>query len=178
MTDMETSLSRLLYRFDCPDSHTLGEYALDVLGTEERVSVASHAAGCDECMAELNTLRTFLATDPPLPETTLDRVRRVIATLLTPSPGLALGALRGPADTATRQYEAEDVTISVGRGLERGSLIGLVTGAVGQTARIESQTSEIDTLGNFEFEGLQPGTYTLELDLKDRVVVVENLQID
>jgi hypothetical protein len=178
MTDMETSLSRLLYRFDCPDAHTLGEYVLDVLDSEERVSVASHAAGCDECMAELHTLRTFLATDPPLPETTLDRVRRVVATLFAPTPELALGTLRGPADAATRQYEAEDVTISLGRGLERGSLIGLMVGGVGRTARLDSHTSEIDDLGNFEFEGVQPGAYTLELELEDRVVVIETLQID
>jgi hypothetical protein len=175
---METSLSRLLYRFDCPDPHTLGEYALEVLDTEERVSVASHAAGCEECSAELATLRTFLATNPPLPETTLDRVRRIVATLLTPSPGLALGALRGPADAATRQFVAEDVTVSVGRGPERGTLIGLITGGVGRTARLESHTTQIDDLGNFEFEGVLPGTYTLELDIDDRLVVIENLQID
>ena len=178
MTDMETSLSHLLYRFDCPDAHTLGEYALDVLGTEERVSIASHAAGCEECAAELSTLRTFLATDPPLAETTLDRVRRVIATLLMPSPGLALGTLRGASDTATRQYEAEDVTVSVARGVERGSLIGLVAGGVGRMARLEAHTAEIDDLGNFEFEELSPGTYTLELELEDRVIVVQKLQID
>jgi len=175
---METSLSRLLYRFDCPTPHTLGEYALDILDTEERVSVASHAAGCHECAAELSTLRTFLATEPPLTETLWDRARRIVATLLTPAPGLALGTLRGAADVATRQYEADDVTVSVGRGLERGSLIGLITGGVGRTARLESHTSEIDDLGNFEFEGLLPGTYTLELDVDDRVIVVENLQID
>src|SRR5258708_9059590 len=69
-------LQRSLYRFDCPDAHTLGEYQLDLLEPEHRTSVAAHAVDCDECRTELQTLRSYLATPTPMPESTFEKVRR------------------------------------------------------------------------------------------------------
>ena len=54
-------LRRALYRFDCPDAHTLGEYQLDLLEPEHRRSIAAHATDCDACSTELHTLRSYLA---------------------------------------------------------------------------------------------------------------------
>jgi hypothetical protein len=181
MNDMPPSLSRLLYRFDCPDPHTLGEYQLEVLDPEQRVEVARHASTCEECTAELSTLRAFLASDPAPSQTLADRVRRVVATLLAPSPTLGLAGMRGAADVESRQFRAEGVSITIAPGGEPGAIVGLVTGAVDlkdRPVRVANVTGLVDDLGNFELAGLTPGAYALELELPDRVVVVENLQID
>jgi hypothetical protein len=184
MNDLPSSFSRLLYRFDCPEPHVLGEYQLDVLDTAQRVQVARHAMECEECTAELTTLREFLAVDPPMPQTFGERLRRVVASLVTPPPGFALGGVRGVADLQTREFTADDVSISVGPGAERGSFVGLVTGADTTGAvrlvsdGVERATATLDELGNFELSGIPAGTYTLELDLGGRVIVLENLQID
>lgn len=185
---MESSLRRLLYRFDCPESQVLGDYQLDLLDAEQRMTVAAHAAECDECTADLRTLRAFLATEPAVSEPLGQRVRRIVATLFTPSPGLALGAVRGAADAAMRQYVAEDLTLSLAPGSESGSLIGLVTGTEG-IADLEGcpvrlhgatgtlATATVDDLGNFEFEGIADGVYSLEIDLGDRIIAVQDLQV-
>src|SRR5690349_8923272 len=57
----EAELRRSLYRFDCPDAHTLGEFELDLLAPELRLQIAAHASRCDECRDELRMLRRFLA---------------------------------------------------------------------------------------------------------------------
>ncbi|MBV9171805.1 MAG: zf-HC2 domain-containing protein [Chloroflexi bacterium] len=53
-----------LYRFDCPDSMSLGEYVLDVLDPNRRRRVAAHIVECEECAGELQTLREYLALSP------------------------------------------------------------------------------------------------------------------
>jgi anti-sigma factor RsiW len=59
-------LSSVLYRFDCLDSMTLGEYVLDVLEPECRQLVAAHTHECEECADELQMLREHLALDLPV----------------------------------------------------------------------------------------------------------------
>jgi hypothetical protein len=187
MSNMPPSLSRLLYRFDCPAPHLLGEYQLDLLEPPQRVELARHVSSCEECTAELQTLRTFLASDPPLSVSFAEQARRVIASLLSPRPGLAggLAGLRGTPDTATRQYQADDVTVTLDSG-GAGSLVGLVTaetGLSGAAVRLLAHnqavaTATLDALGNFEIEGVPSGAYTLELELPQRTIVIEQLPID
>ncbi|HEX8966773.1 MAG TPA: hypothetical protein VF937_02765 [Chloroflexota bacterium] len=186
---LERELRYSLYRFDCPDAHTLGEYQLDMLDESRRVRVAAHAASCDECRAELHTLRAFLAAPLEMPASLPERARRLVATLLRPRPGLAFGGLRGAADTSTRVFEAGDVTLTIGPGPASGSLYGLVVAAgsapevlEGREARLISGdrapvTSRVDDLGNFEFADVRPGAYVLEVDVPDGVVVIEELRV-
>jgi putative zinc finger protein len=186
----ESELRRSLYRFDCPDAHTLGEYQLDVLDERQRTQVAAHAAECDECRGELQTLRTFLAEPVRVPESPLGRARRIVATLFAPSPGLAYGGLRGAADTATRVFEAGDVTVTLGPGHSAGSLFGLVVSASSLPDELEGRevrlspregakiVTQLDDLGNFELTGLSAGPYAVEIDLPDGLVVIEELQVD
>jgi hypothetical protein len=183
-------LRRSLYRFDCPPAHTLGEYQLDLLDAVQRTSVAAHATECGECLAELQLLRAYLAAPTPVPESVVERVRRVVAALFTPSPGLAYGGLRGAAQTATRVFEAGEVTVSVGPGQAPGTLIGLVVvsaalpeALMGREARLiapggTAVSAVLDDLGNFEFADIAAGVYVLELDLAGSLVVIEALQVD
>jgi hypothetical protein len=189
--EFENELRRVLYRYDCPDAHTLGEYELDKLDAVHRTIVAAHAAECDECQVELQVRRAFLrAAEPaPMPQSLVERARRVVATLFTPAPGLAYGRLRGAADSATRVFEADDVTITVGPGQGAGTLMGLVlasaTLADGESlgaARLiaidgSAFSSALDNLGNFEFAHVAPGQYALEIDLADTVVVVQEIRV-
>lgn len=190
--DFEHELRRSLFRFDCPDAHKLGEYQLDLLEEAQRVQVAAHALECDECRAELQTLRGFLATaiEPPAGASIPGQVRRIVATLFAPRPGLAYGGLRGGPDTSTRVFEAGDVTVTLGPGQTNDSLFGLVvSGGIspealeGREARLLPRegapiVTRIDDLGNFEFTDLSAGMYALELDLPDSVVVIEELRVD
>jgi hypothetical protein len=188
--DFERELRRILYRFDCPDAQTLGDYQLELLEPIERTRVAAHAVECDECRDELQTLRAFLALPAVVSDPPLNRVRRFVATLFTPASGLAYGGLRGASDSSTRVFEANDVTVSVGRAQTSGSLLGLVVAAgvppealEGHEARLLPREglplrTQLDDLGNFEFGNVAAGQYVLEVDLPDGVLVIEELHVD
>jgi hypothetical protein len=183
-------LRRSLYRFDCPEAHALGEYELGVLDPVQRTLVAAHANECDDCRTELQTLRRFLAEPVQMPVPLLERARRMVATLFTPAPGLALGGLRGSAESTTRVYEVEDVTVTVGPGPGPGTLIGLVMvvdsppdEVAGRGVRLISRdggalTSTLDDVGNFEFSEVTPGQYALEVELPNSIVVIKELRVD
>ena len=184
-------LQRSLYRFDCPDAHTLGEYQLDLLEPEQRTRVAAHAVDCDECRVELQTLRSYLATPTPMPESTFAKVRRVVATLFSPAAGdvLAYGGLRGTVESDTRVFSVDDVTITVGPGQSSGTLLGLVMvddappeTLAGREVRLVPTAGSVtrgrlDDLGNFEIENITPGAYVLEVDLPGSLVIVEELHV-
>jgi hypothetical protein len=188
--DFERDLRRTLYRFDCPDAQTLGDYQLELLDPEERTRIAAHAVDCDECRDELQTLRAFLAMPTLVADSPLARMRRFVATLFTPAPGLAYGGLRGAQNDSTRVFEANDVTISVGRAQASGSLLGLVVAAGqvpdslhGREVRLLPREgpvlrTRLDDLGNFEFTQVAAGRYALEVELPDGVVVIEELRVD
>jgi hypothetical protein len=188
--DFERELRRILYRFDCPDAQTLGDYQLELLEPDERTRIAGHAVECDECRDELQTLRAFLAMPALVSDPPLARVRRFVATLFMPTPGLAYGGLRGASDSSTRVFEANDVTVSVGRAQTSGSLLGLVVAAGSPPEALEGHEArllprdglplrtQLDDLGNFEFGNVSAGLYVLEIDLPDGVLVIEELQVD
>jgi anti-sigma factor RsiW len=95
-------LGSLLYRFDCPPPHRLGEMEFGGLADDERLALARHVADCARCADELRTLRTFMADEPVPGPSLFARVQRVVATLVEPAGGLAYDALRGTADSGSR----------------------------------------------------------------------------
>jgi len=122
------------------------------------------------------------------------QIRRITAALLPPQPRFALQREVARSDVWPRRYTAEDFSISIQ--IERGAsrrdslqLIGFVT-RVGVTLEalkgipvvLLSQTNavytqNIDELGNFVFSSISPATYTLELQLPDSTIVIEQLPI-
>jgi hypothetical protein len=188
---LEQQLRLTLYRFDCPDAQTLGEYELDMLDPVERTRIAAHAVDCDECTADLGELRSFLAKPTNVSEPVLQRARRIVAKLFTPpQPGLAYGGLRGNDDASTRVYQAGDVTITLGPGAASGSVLGLVVARDTPPASLEAHAvrllnplgapanTQLDDLGNFEFDHVAAGMYSLEVDLPVGVVVIEELRVE
>jgi len=121
-------------------------------------------------------------------------VRRLIATLLPAQPRLAYQRDAAPSALWPRCYAAEDVSISIQ--VERGAsrtdslqLIGFVTRAGGTLESLQGtpvllssqttavHTQNLDELGNFIFSSITPDTYTLELQLPESTIVIDQLQI-
>ncbi len=118
-------------------------------------------------------------------------LRRITATLLSPQP---MPALRGQALLWPRRYTAEDLSISIQ--VEQGAsrrealqLIGFVTrkgsaleALQGTPVLLSAQadavyTQNVDELGNFIFASIAPATYTLELQLPESIVVIDQIPV-
>jgi len=187
---LEFQLRQTLHRIDCPDAHTLGEFELDLLDAAERTRVAGHVVDCEACKVELGVLRAYLAMPTTVAEPLADRARRIVAALFAPRPGLAYGGLRGASDGSTRVYTAGEVTVTLGPGLNPGSMMGLVVAddvppetLVARPVRLvaragSSSAAQLDDLGNFEFDDVATGVYDLELDLPHGLVVIEEFRVD
>lgn len=192
---LDRTLTARLWRADCPATLTLGDYVLDLLHPQEDLGVRAHVAACPHCTAELDELRTALVGDPlaELAAAPGPLARLVMRLLPAPGHGLAFAGVRG-AGTATRTYEAGQLTITLTvepvaeRGRRRWSLAGLVLheggeqlpeGILVRVVRSGAVAAEavLDDLGNFVIGGLEDGVYDLELNLPDRVLAVEGLEI-
>ena len=195
---LDRQLRGALHRFDCPTAHALGEYELGLLGPEQRTTAAAHVLECPLCADELRMLRAYMKDAPPpvTGPTVAQRLRGLVATLVPP-PTTALGysGLRGAG--GARTYRAAALSITLGPGsarLGRASLTGLVVRdgldeqsldgaevrllAAGDGPAVSSQyVTEVDTLGNFSFDEVAPGTYRLELRLGELTVAIEELAI-
>jgi hypothetical protein len=190
----ERRLRPVLDRVACPSPHQLGEFELGLVVGDERWTIAGHVAECRRCAEELRTLRAFLVDDRLREPTLAERTRRVVAALLAPSPGLAYGGLRGAGVTPTRTFRADDVTITLGPGpvarRGRASLDGLIIGDQGDADQFNARevrliptsgppiVAFVDDLGNFLIEDVAPGVYRLELDLADRLIVVDDVPLN
>jgi hypothetical protein len=183
-------LRAALYRFDCPSPQAIGEYALNLLRDPERHQLAAHALACDECAEELRGLREFLATDPPVAE----RLpwRRVLAAFFPPAPGFAAGPVRGDPRGTSSEYHAGAVHIVLGTlpahrrntfALDGLVLHDLTPGAVAcldvrlLANDLPVQTTRTDELGNFAFDTVTAGTYQLEIEFVDEVLVIQNVTL-
>ena len=112
-----------------------------------------------------------------------------MAAVLRPAPGLALSGVRGGGDATTQIYTSDGVTITLAPGDDAGELLGLVVAEgvsgdelEGAEVRLlpehgSNVVVELDDLGNFAAESLNPGLYAMEIDLPADVIVVEGLRI-
>ena len=125
-------------------------------------------------------------------------VRRIVATLLPPQPRLAFQRDTAQAALWPRSYTVEGVNISIQVEREASrrdslQLIGFVTRKgeaiqALQGTRVQlllqdvamsstEYAQNIDELGNFIFSAIVPGTYTLELQLPDSIIVIEQFPV-
>jgi anti-sigma factor RsiW len=72
-TALERQLLTGLFAPTCPQSLTLAEFALDLLPTEERATVADHLTRCPHCRAVVHSLRSRPGPPHPRP---LSRTRK------------------------------------------------------------------------------------------------------
>jgi hypothetical protein len=178
---METRITALLYRFDCPTALELGEYYLGLVNESRRAYIAQHLPLCPRCSAELASYQVFMTQPdvvaeprpaPPQPGL-LQKVKWLVADLVQPPAALA-PAYRGAGD-ALRNYRAGDYDISLdvqndadqpGHKLIVGLLLSnQQAGGAGVTVELQthdtSVPAEVDELGNFILAGIAPGVYDL-----------------
>jgi hypothetical protein len=191
----QTQLRQVLYRFDCPSAQGLGEYALELVSTEQRVSIASHVLQCTDCQAELSTLRTFLATDAQPAVGLGEHLRRILATLVGPGEARLAhaGARRSISGHGPLTYRAESLLVSLSTARDGRSVAGLVLwegedtdepaleGGAVRLIRDGDRVAEatVDALGNFALP-VPPSTdaFAIELHLADRIVVLEDVRLN
>lgn len=114
-----------LYRTQCPSATQLNFYcASGILSIDETLRIAEHLKECPLCYAEVADIRAILRDFNPFPEedagalaalrTIPKLVRRIIASLVTDKPQLAVRGLAGQGQSGwPRQYRAEQVNISL-----------------------------------------------------------------
>jgi hypothetical protein len=126
--------------------------------------------------------------------------RRIVATLLPTPPRLAYQRDLSQASHWPRRYAAEDLSISIqleqatsrknslqligfvtrkGAALEvlQGTMVLLSAQNVEAAPALTEYTQSIDELGNFIFSSLAPATYSLELQLPESTVVIDQLPV-
>jgi hypothetical protein len=194
------ALRSLLYRVECPDAHTLGEFHLGLLTAEEQAAIEDHLKSCPDCTTEIQNLDRFLREVAIAPESSSVQrhLKRLVARLATPpadpTPGQSAMAFRGVAAAAPDVYLAGDIRVVVG--LEADGMRAGRKMLLGFTARegkpLESlsgarvQLSQhgqavamehVDTLGNFVFSDLSSGEYELALVTDREQVVIETIVV-
>jgi hypothetical protein len=190
-TWLQRQLRDSLYRFDCPSPLAIGEHELKIGLPAEHVQLAQHLLACKDCTTELRTLRAYLALAPRSDApSVLERVKRVVARLITLPPGLSLAGVRDATPNRVQVFEADDLILTIGPGLQGppglGSILGLfeVVGHAFGRSRVElisqnggRRETTLDDFGGFEFSELPEGTYDLQIQLPDRLVVLNGLVV-
>jgi hypothetical protein len=175
LTRLQARLQTRLFRAECPEPLTLGEYHQGLLPPGQAAVIRRHLVLCPYCKAELAQLENYM-----VPETSvLERVRKVVASLLSSdqagrlAPGLVLQGVRG--GEAPQIYSAENVQIALSvqadtRRPERKTVAGLVIGeeTAGWQVRLLKDGEQladtlVDEIGNFVFADLSAGEYEIRL---------------
>jgi hypothetical protein len=189
---LERGLHARLYRRTCPDTLTIGEYAIGMLPQEQLLSIADHLVECPHCAAESRDYTRFLSApdDPPAERGVLAAIRRLVARPLVAPDPVAAG-LRGAGNGDSITYAAEDIHIfvSVQRATRGGGFVlaGMLQledadGASEAEARLFAgdhllQSERIDEFGSFMFNGISPGAYRIEVRLPDAIVEMEPVTV-
>lgn len=188
-----STLARQLYRWDCPTTLQISEYAAGLLTGKERRKLENHLKRCSRCSEEAAVSKEFLgAPQPASPQRP-----RPMARLLRPQHLLeARAAVRGEnpwprtAEIDGMRLSLELVTLAPpgvaltgllvplddSRGSLEGMQVALFAGAA--TEQPPLSVTSVDQFGNFIFEHLSPGSYKLSLALSERIHFIEGIDID
>jgi hypothetical protein len=168
-----------LYRVNCPEPLTLGEFHLDRLHPRQKKPLENHLAVCPHCARELAEMAGFVQLETGLaPAEVLKDVVKIFAQLIS-GKGLygtprqrPSAALRG-GGTENYQYEAGSAKIALSvhedgetPGLQ--ALVGIIAGVEAENYEVslwqagdKVGRAQIDEVGGFTIGGLQPGEYQL-----------------
>lgn len=176
---LDDHLRDTLYRFNCPDTLLLNEFAAGILS--ESRAIAAHLRICPYCTAEVAQARQFLAeSSADVSHDLLTRTRILIARLLPDiwanpmSASPALAGIRG-SEGGTLTYEVEDYQVSLEvqedpDSPSRRQLVGLVLGPAISYWQVHLWLDDrhvasvvSDETGGFVIPSLEPNRYLLSL---------------
>lgn len=182
---LEHALTKQLYRAPCPDPQVLGDFHLGTLqvGCEE---VRAHLEECSRCREELATLERFLRIrDRPDLRILL---AQVWPDLRVAEPSLAY-AVRGSPQLTSATYRAGELTLALSimeDPLDRSlrTVAGILTSDVQlhpARARLIGTSyhaeAGLDPVGQFAFDSVPPGRYTLEVEVGETLMQVHPLEV-
>ncbi len=195
---LKTALTSRLYRWDCPDTQEISEYAAGWLYGKRRRALTLHLRRCPRCTEELEISRQFLVPAPPQ---TAPRPRLIARLLPSRTLGPALAGLRGDSQDSEgwpRQYRVDNISLSLHRaafasGGRGAMLLGLISRAEAppdsflntEVRLIASDnpdappvaSEQIDDLGNFILSPIPTGRFDLLILLPEGVVAIEGLEL-
>lgn len=168
-----------LYRSDCPESLTLGEYHLGRLHASQTKAIEKHLSYCLHCREELAELAAFVNVESEeFNDGIVGQVDKIFAQLVSGVMPLRRSrftfetGLRGGGSDAY-QYEAgsSKIALEVQEDTENPgfqALVGIIEGleaedyevSLWQAGEMQAR-AKINDLGGFTLGNLQPGEYQL-----------------
>ncbi|HEX2916513.1 MAG TPA: hypothetical protein VH186_37485 [Chloroflexia bacterium] len=199
----DTLLNRkpVSYRQNCPDPQMLGDYAFNLLEGSARKVLKKHLDTCRYCQADYGLLLSELS-EPAMPELratvtgsepSSEWLRRVFATLVPQRTQMALRGNSLAGGVSSLEFQAENISIVLmvqparpkkNLLVIRGNVVSeelSLSETTGTEVRLMSNdetraTDTLDDTGSFTFENVLPEEdLKLEIQLSDRVILIENL---
>ncbi len=194
-----SALTATLYRWDCPDTQEISDYAAGWLRGKRRRVLTLHLRRCPRCTAELAISQQFLAPTP-LPVAPRPRLfaQLVPHRAIGPIPAGLRGGTGEDSEGWPRQYQANGISLSLHRAAQSAGgsgamLIGLISRAeapldaftdveirlVASDAPEEPPVAieQIDDDGNFAFSPIPTGRFDLVILLPEGDLVIEGLEL-
>ena len=192
--ELQQLLRQRLYRILCPSSDDLLAYRQGWLDERRMAMLRTHLRDCPHCARELRLLEEASGA-PPWPPPISD-LRRVVAMALAPlrEPAAIYGGFRGAGNGCHYAYRAEHLELTLDIQHANGQpgrvvLVGMLFDEEAPPGEMQRATASLlegdfvvssaalDELGNFVFDDITPGDYSLSLRLPELEVVVEALTI-
>ncbi len=191
------TLSNRLYRWDCPTTLEISDYASGLLTGKRKREITAHLKHCPYCTEEVEMSREFLA------QTSQEPARpRLIAQLLPRRiTEAAQSGLRGSADEMgwPLEYHIDDITLSLDRttlsvGGTDSMLLGILLSAdvarvkalegvevrllvSGASDRAPLAVDRIDDAASFAFSSVPMGRYDLLIALPEGDLVIQGIEL-
>ena len=191
------TLSTRLYRWDCPTTLEISDYAAGLLTSKRRRAISAHLKRCPHCTEEVEMSREFLA--PSLQETARAAGgSRLFSSRIFEA---AQVSLRGSADETDwpLEYHIDDITLSLDRttlsvGGTDSMLLGILLSA--DVARVKAlagvevrllvsgaldqaplAVDRIDDAASFAFSSVPTGRYDLLIALPEGDLVIQGIEL-
>ncbi len=191
------ALSSRLYRWDCPTTLEISDYASGLLTGKRKREITAHLKRCPHCAEEVEISREFLA---PAPQESAGSgaVTRLFSRRIFE---VAQVSLRGSADETAwpLEYHIDDMTLSLDRttlsvGGTDSMLLGILLSAdvarvkalegvevrlllAGASDRAPLAVDRIDDAASFAFSSVPMGRYDLLIALPEGDLVIQGIEL-
>lgn len=191
------TLSSRLYRWDCPTTLEISDYAAGSLTAKRRRAISAHLKRCPPCTEELEMSKEFLAPTP--------RETAISGAVTRPFPSRIFEAaqvsLRGSTEETIwpLEYHIDDITLSLDRTtLSVGSMDSMLLGILLSTdvPRLKAlegvevrllisgvpdiaplAVERIDDAASFAFSTVPVGRYDLLIALPEGDLVIQGIEL-